>query len=345
MAARTARLLPDRTTFYEETVAFLLPAALILLLLSAKFSSLFKIGRISLLTMLVGSFGIVLGGPFTLFLFQRLLPEKAWMGFGTLAGSWIGGSINMAALKEALGTPHELFSPMVFVDSVMAYSWMAFLLYLSPYQEAFDRWNHSKKDLLEETHETLKKLSPKKENGSSLNLKNLPILLAVASGGTGVTLFLSKRLPSFEGAVTEKMWLVLLATTLAIALSWTPLSRLEERGATRLGTFLLYVLLVAMGAQADLKELTHLPLFVLVGAVWVFIHGLILFVFGKIFRIPLFFLVTASQANIGGVVSAPIVAACYKSHLAPLGLLLALFGNGIGTYLGLLTASFMRLVL
>ncbi|MBI4436257.1 MAG: DUF819 family protein [Candidatus Omnitrophica bacterium] len=344
MIGRTFGLLPDETVFYEKGVALLLPGALILLLLSTQLTSLFKIGNLSLLTMIVGSLGIVVGGPLSLRCFRFLLPEDAWMGFGTLAGSWIGGSINMAALKEAIGTPSHLFSPMVFVDSMIAYGWMAFLLSLAPYQTAFDRWNRSKRSFLDETDEKLKMLSPKKEGVSLKTPGHLLVLFGVAAAGTLLTFSLSKLIPPMGTFLTQKTIFVLLATALAMGLSFTPLSRLEEWGASRLGTLFLYLMLIAMGSQADLKGLAHFPIFVLVGLVWVMIHGVILFAFGKVFRIPLFFLATASQANIGGVVSAPIVAACYEKRLAPLGLLLAIFGNLTGTFLGLLSAHLMRLV-
>ena len=343
MMARTFGLLPDASSFYEEMVRMLLPGALILLLLSANLSSLLKIGKVSLATMCVGSLGIVLGGVGSFFLFRHFLPEKAWMGLGTLAGSWIGGSINMAALKEAIGTPSELFSPMIFVDSLVAYSWMGFLLFLAPYQTRFDRWNHSRKEWLEAADKILKDF-PFQKKVSSITFKNALLLLGIAFLGTCFSLWLSQRLPPWKGGVTPQTWLVLVATTSALLLSLTPLSRLETLGASRLGGFLLYLMLLSMGAQADLKELLHFPLFVLVGIVWVCIHGGILFLAGRAFKIPLFFLATASQANVGGVVSAPIVASCYESRLAPLGLLLAIVGNLTGTYLGLLTAYLMRLV-
>ena len=343
MVARTSGLLPEKPLFYDAWVRAFLPAALILLLISTNLSSLFKIGKASFATMLVGSLGIILGGPAALFLFRRWLPQGAWMGFGTLAGSWIGGSINMVALKEAIGTPNDLFSPMIFVDSVIAYSWMAILLSLAPYQTTIDRWNGSHRGSLDSLHEALEKL-PSEKGIRLLTFKNVFILSGVAASGSILSFFVSKRLPVVEGIFTQQTWLVLFATTVATLLSLTPLSRLESLGASRLGTFFLYAMLLGMGAQADLKALTHFPLFVLVGAVWVLIHGVILFCYGRLFKIPLFFLTTASQANIGGVVSAPIVAACYEKRLASLGLLLAIFGNITGTYLGLLTAYLMRFV-
>ena len=75
------------------------------------------------------------------------------------------------------------------------------------------------------------------------------------------------------------------------------------------------------------------------------VHGTTLLVAGRLFRIPLGILATASQANIGGLVSAPLVGAVYRRSLAPVGLLLAIDGNAAGTYLGLAAATFCQWVL
>ncbi len=342
MAARTAGLLPDATGLYEEIVRLLLPAALILLLISVHLPSVFKVGKVAFAALFVGVFGIMVGGPLSVWLFRQVLPENAWMGFGALSGSWIGGSLNMAALKEALGTPNDLFAPMVFVDVSVVFVWMGFLISLVPYRTLFDRWNRSRKEWLEAMPKTAQTLPV--EVSGSLNTRNVAILLGVAVLGTVFCFLLSKRLPVIEGIFSGQTWLVLSATTLAVGLSFTPLVRLEKLGASRLGSVLLYIMIIALGAQADLKDLSRFPLFVLVGIVWALTHGIILFVYGRIFRVPLFFLAVASQACLGGVVTTPIVAACYEKRFASLGLLLALLNNIVGTYLGFLTAHLIRLI-
>ena len=89
-----------------------------------------------------------------------------------------------------------------------------------------------------------------------------------------------------------------------------------------------------------MTAIVHAPLFLALGAVWMLIHGLSLFIVGRVFRAPLFLLASASQACVGGPISAPIVAAVYRPALSAVGLLLAILGNVLGTYLGLVTARF-----
>ena len=106
----------------------------------------------------------------------------------------------------------------------------------------------------------------------------------------------------------------------------------------------LYLLLTTLGAQADLRAVLDAPIFFLVRAVWFAFHAVILFLGGRLLRAPMFLIATASQANIGGVVSAPIVASVYQPSLAPVGLLLGVLGNILGLYAGLVSAALLRWV-
>jgi len=104
----------------------------------------------------------------------------------------------------------------------------------------------------------------------------------------------------------------------------------------------LYLVLAATGAQASIAALWSAPAWLAVGAGVALLHGTVLLMTGRWFRISLGLLATASQANLGGVVSAPLVGAIYHRSLAPVGLLLAMAGNAVGTYLGWLSAIFCR---
>ena len=85
--------------------------------------------------------------------------------------------------------------------------------------------------------------------------------------------------------------------------------------------------------------IVEVPEFILVGILWIVIHATCLFVAGKIFKTPMFLIATSSQANIGGPVTAPIVASVYQKSMAPVGLLMAVFGSILGIYAGLLCAQ------
>src|SRR4029077_10498183 len=146
-------------------------------------------------------------------------------------------------------------------------------------------------------------------------------------------------LPVVGDVLNPSGWAFLLVTLIGILLSLTPAAKLEKYGASRWGYLCLYLLLAAMGSKARLQYIFKAPLLIVMAYVWVSIHAVILIIYGYFRRVPMFFLVTSSQANIGGTASTPIVAGVYQPRLASLGLLLAIAGNVIGTYAGILIAQ------
>lgn len=358
MVLSSARILPVENPVYDLIPRYLLPVALIFLLLGVDLAAILGLGRKALLMMLTGSTGIVLGAPIVLSLFKHWLPENAWMGFGALSGSWVGGSANMIAVKEAIGAPDSVFFPMIVVDVVVAYSWMGFLILAANYQERYDRWNRSDLKLLVELKATVTRerviperfnrefRSPLKACGDDKSSDRfVPIAMTLLVGllGLGACLFISQFLPTTFG-FSKNTWTILIASTLGLGLSFTPLRRLESFGASKIGYAILFLVLTAIGAKANLAAIAHAPILVIAGFVWVLIHVAILISVGRFVRAPLCLLATASQANIGGPVSAPIVASVYHSALAPVGLLLGIFGNIIGTYVGLFCSYLCKLV-
>jgi len=85
-------------------------------------------------------------------------------------------------------------------------------------------------------------------------------------------------------------------------------------------------------------------LYIISGFVILGIHALILFLAAKLFKLDLFTCGVASLANVGGVASAPILAAAYSEALIPIGVLMALMGYVIGTGGGLLVGKILSMI-
>ena len=56
-----------------------------------------------------------------------------------IAGSWIGGAANQAAMKEVFQIEPNVFGVMVAVDVLFSYLWMAVLLWMAANHERLDR--------------------------------------------------------------------------------------------------------------------------------------------------------------------------------------------------------------
>ena len=169
-------------------------------------------------------------------------------------------------------------------------------------------------------------------------------MIVIAVCGTALARWGGTMLPAVKGLITAGTWAIILASLFGLVLSFTPVRRMERFGASSVGYALLYLVLAAMGSTTDLANLAGAPVLVLAGVVWVLIHGVFLLAAGRLMKAPLALIATASQANIGGVASAPVVAEVYQDGLAPVGLLLGVFGNICGTYLGIFCAGVCRYV-
>jgi uncharacterized membrane protein len=243
----------------------------------------------------------------------------------------------MVAIKESVGTPDSLMGPIIVVDTLVAYSWMGILLFLSSFQSRFDDWIGADTDDIEDLDLSLAEMDRQRRG---VEVRDVVSILALGFGGAAVCLWLGRQLPQLGDPtiISHTTWTVVLVTSLGLALSFTKMRRLEEVGASRFGYLALYLMLTAIGAQADLKKVIEVPLYLAVGAVWLGIHIVVLLTAARMLRAPLFFVATGSMANVGGVVSAPVVASVYRRALAPVGVLMGVSGYLIGIYGGLLCA-------
>lgn len=339
---------------------YLLPACLILFVISLDLKEMWSLRKRAGLMFITGTVGIVIGGPLAVWITSIFAPQvvggagpdEVWRGLGSLAGSWIGGSANQVALKEILAPSPKLFSSIIAVDAFVAYLWMAFLLYGASKAHLFDRF--FKADSSDVNQLMLRMEAKTKANSRTPETKDYMLMLALAFGGTGLATFLAEPIAAFirdnypqleQFSLTSGFfWIILFSTIIGIALSFTPAKDLENAGASKIGTVLLYMLIVTIGMQMDISAiLDNMGLFV-VGALWMSFHAMLLLIVGKIFRVPFFYFAVGSMANVGGVASASVTSAAFHPSLISVGVILAVFSYAIGTYAGWLTAILMQMV-
>lgn len=351
---------PDVSKLYFVASRYLLPACLILLCLSIDFKGIRQLGPKALIMFLTGTAGVILGGPIAILFVKNVFPglipvepEALWKGMSTVAGSWIGGGPNQTAMKEAFQVDDNLFATFVIVDVLVANVWMAFLLYGANRTARWDRWFRADTRSIDVLTERVTHFQ--KSVARIPTTKDLILLLAIAFGGTGLSHWIADGMaPLMKNyhAVLQPLglnwledpfiWLILVSTTVGLLLSLTRARQMEGAGASRIGSLFIYVLVATIGMKMNLGEIVDkLGLFV-VGAVWMLVHAVLLFVVGKLIRAPFFFLAVGSQANIGGAASAPLVASAFNPALAPVGVLLAVLGYALGTYGALLCAYLMQ---
>ena len=334
MAAATMGWLPHKHEAWRLLIATCLPFALALLLLGVDLGRVARMGGGLLAAASVGAVGVMVGAPLGTWLLRGALPAEAWKGAGALAATWTGGTMNMLAARALLDVPDAVFAPLVVVDAVTAYGWMALLVLLSGFQAPLNRWLCA---------EDGPALSPAASPTPDHPVRgSLAAGIALAAGLTVAGFWVAGRLPTSRWISSASGWAVLLVTTATLACSSLAGVRAAGGAVSDLGYVFLYLVLAATGVQARPEALWETPAWLAVGLITVLVHGGLLLAVGRMVRIPVGALATASQANIGGVVSAPLVGAVYDRSLAPAGLLLALAGNALGTYFGWAAAALGR---
>jgi uncharacterized membrane protein len=350
----------DSSKLYSVVSQYFLPACLVFFTLGMDVKAVGRLGPKAIIVFLAGTVGVILGGPIAVFIVKSVAPvvvggegaDAIWRGLATIAGSWIGGGANQAALKEVFQPSDKLFSQIIAVDVLIAEIWMAILIYGAGMSHKIDHLLKADNKAIS----TLQKQLEEEQNTRQkvLTTNDFVILLALGFGATGLGHFLADLIAPYlkeHYPVLEKFsltssffWVISIATGIGIGLSFTPLRRLEFSGSSRMGGIILYVLVATIGMKMNLLAISDNPGLFAVGIIWLLIHAVVVMVVARVIKAPFFFAAVGSQANIGGAASAPVVAAAFHPSLASVGVLLAILGYAIGTYGGYITGLLMKWV-
>ena len=338
----------DSSKLYFVASRYLLPTSLALLTISIDIHEIKKLGSKALIMFFTGTLGIIAGGPLAIMIVSQISPDTIggsgvdaiWRGLSTVAGSWIGGGANQAAMKEVFQVNDKLFSAMVAVDVIVANIWMAMLLYGTGIVQKIDNWFQADSSSIDELKDKIESYQ-----AQILRIPSTTDTVKVLSVGFGITAFahfgadliapaILQNAPSLSkfSLTSRFFWLIVLSTTLAVVLSFTKARELEGVGASRIGSVFIYILVATIGMKMNILAIFDNPGLFLVGLIWMMIHAIMLIAVAKVIRAPFFFMAVGSQANVGGAASAPIVASAFHPSLAPVGVLLAVLGYAIGTY-------------
>ncbi|UAB86231.1 DUF819 family protein [Zunongwangia sp. SCSIO 43204] len=352
------------SNLYFVASRYLLPASLVLMTLSIDLKAIFNLGPKALIMFFAATIGIIIGGPIAILLISIVSPDTVggagfdatWRGLSTLAGSWIGGGANQAAMLEIYQYNPEKYGGMVLVDIVVANLWMAIVLLGVGKSDRIDRWLQADNSAITELKD---KVSAYAESVKRIpSLPDFIIILALAFGAVRIAHFGADEISSFLVSTfdvfqdkksslasfsSEFFWMITIATAIGIILSFTKFKKYEGAGASKVGSIFIYVLVATIGMKMDLGAVFDNPGLIAIGLVWMAIHVIILLVTAKLIKAPYFFLAVGSQANVGGAASAPVVAAAFHPSLATVGVLLAVFGYVVGTYGAILCTILMQL--
>ena len=320
---------------YRAFKSNLLPAMIFLMLLQSDIRVILKLGKKILLTFFLASFSISYGFILMFIFMHSLFEEGAWRAFGALSGSWMGGTGNMVAIQSALELPDSKMGYVLLIDSIDYAIWVMILLALVPFAKQFNQWTKADEKSLEKLGSTLDTTQAKQP----IDFPSLFMMLGLALMVSVITQQIAPLLPT-TSFLTNTTWIVIFATLAGIIAGMTPLSKISS--AQPLANIMLYLIVALIASRANFAELSQAPLYIFAGFIIIAIHATIMILFAKVFRLDLFSLGVASLANIGGVASAPILAGAYHKALIPIGVLMAMMGYIVGTFMGLGVANILK---
>lgn len=315
------------TEIYKKTKTNLLPAMLFLMLLSVDIRLFFKLGKKLIISYIFAVISLAFAFVFISIVFN--FDKQMSCAFGALAGSWMGGTANMVAVGSALHVEDSAFGYALIVDSVNYTLWVALLLFVVPFSKIFNKFVDAKS-----SDEVLGKI------GCACNMgaKRYWFLILISIIVSFIVQFISVELENLSYVfISQTTTMVVLATIFGILASFTRLR--EFNGSSEVASSMLYMLIALIGSQAVFENFSGVGVYVLAGFLILLTHAIIMVLFAKIFKLDLFSISVASLANIGGVASAPILAATYNKALVSVGVLMAIMGYIIGTFGGLAVGS------
>ncbi|MCA9736194.1 MAG: DUF819 family protein [Gemmatimonadota bacterium] len=329
-------LIPGTSPAYDFLAGPAVSAGIVLILLAVDLRTVVQAGPRMLGAFAVGAVGTAAGAVTAALLLAGAIGPETWKLAGQYTATYTGGGANFAAVGAALETSGELFAAGIAADVIVTAIWMATCLAVPVL------WGRGRggavPGLEEQTQEPVGSADALDRRlyatVGTVALKDIGGLMVVVLGTLWVAELLAARTP-----LPGVLWL----TTIALLLAQVPHVK-ALRGAAVFGNYLVLWFLASNGASSVIANIVAVgpPIFYF-ALVTVGIHGLVIFVGGRLVGLDLKTLAVASQANVGGPASAMALASArgYTDRLLP-GVAVGLLGYAVGNYIGFAVASVMR---
>jgi uncharacterized membrane protein len=320
---------PEIQAAQKLVISHLLPALLFLLMVTCDLRAILAVGPRVLGVFACAMVSILLGIVAVYLVFRNFLPDEGWKMFAALSATWTGGSANLVAVKQIIGLSENSLPSVLLTDAIVYSTWVVVLFAAPALAPAFNRWTRA------DARERPTVWNPLERQGAATPGSILAWLGAAILVGLGASQLAS--LMPVSTFLTITSWTVLFATVAGLVVARTPLAHVG--GTAGLAGALLAVLVAVLASQSNFRGLGTAPLFLLCGFIALAIHIGLLMLAARLFRFDMQLSGISSLAQIGGVATAPVLAATYSPVLVPIAVLLAMLGLVLGTGVGLFMAN------
>lgn len=242
---------------------------------------------------------------------------------GLFASTYIGGSVNYAALGEVTGLIREasFFSAATAVDNLYSALYLSVLAILPAWRWLAQRFSPDSSEVIVDSVPDSKSAV----TAQSLTY-SLALALVIVACSDAVVAWLDWSMYRYA---------VITIVTVTIATTFPALAAKLE-GSFELGVALSMVFFAAIAAGANVQAvITLAPILIVFTGVLLLVHGVSLLLLGRLFKLSLPELIVASNAAILGATTAPALAAAKGwQHLITPGVLVGVLGYALGTLVG-----------
>lgn len=328
------KIIPTTAPAYDVVWNYFVPIAISLLLLEADLKRIFRESGPTLLAFAIGAAAVVAGVMVGVSLLDLGSDEAALAGIFT--GTYIGGSLNFAAVADASGMQNgSMLSAAVAADNVatnLHFLLLIFIPGISWMARAYPTHHMDSAEVVSSDS------SISAHAIKNLDIAGLLAALALAFAMTAI----GKAFADFVGKPQFSI-LVITALTLTVATAF-PRHVKKLSGHGEAGNVLMFIFLASVGATADVWQLIDIgPVLFIFAAIIIIVHVVILFGVGKLLKLDLAELAIASAVCIGGPSSAAALASAkgWRDLLIP-GVLAGSFGYAVGSFIGVTVVEWLR---
>jgi len=327
------RIIPTSAPAYDVVWDYLVPVAIPLLLMQADIKRIIRESGPTLVAFIIGGAAVVAGTIIGVAMID-LGPNEAELA-GIFTGTYIGGSLNFAAVAEATGMQDSsLLTAAIAADNVVTNLHFLLIVFIPGVAWMARRYP---------THHMDTAVKFDVDAGSPHRIADLDIAGLLGSLALAFLLAaLGNVLAEFIGKPQFSI-LAITALTLLVA-TFLPNQVGKLSGHTEAGNVLMFIFLASVGASADIWELIEIaPIFFVFATVIIIIHLVVLFAVGKVMKLDLAELAMASAVCIGGPSSAAALASAkgWRDLLIP-GVLAGSFGYAVGSFVGVAVVEWLK---
>ncbi len=347
-------IIPTNCVWFDDICwGFAVPMAIPMLLLSCDIRKIGKEAGKILILFLIGAVGTTVGAVLGFKALGGVVEHLAGVA-AMMTGSYIGGTVNFAALSDAFSVPGETVSAAVVADNLLMTLYFFVLIMIPSIKFFANKFKHPHIDEVnargvDEEAKTQAAAYWGKKPISLMDIAiNVAISVIIVCVSTQIAGVLSNVIPktnvvtSMLNGLFGNKYLILTTLTMIIATIFAkPLEGLS--GSQEIGTYLIYLFFFAIGAPASIKAIfLNAPLLLVFCAIMVAVNMLFCFIFGKLLKFDLEDCILASNACIGGPTTAAAMAISkgWVKLVGPI-MLVGTLGYVVGTYFGTFVGQFL----